>query len=65
MELAYNSLFTGNGSWGIGKVDMEDTKTSENYEIMRKSAFFFFEKNLGHILKKFRADHIGIFFFYT
>ena len=44
MELAYNSLFTGDGSWGIGKVDMEDTKTSENYEIMHKSAFFFFRK---------------------
>ena len=41
MALAYDSLFTGDGSWGIGEVNMEDTKTSENYDIMHKSASVF------------------------
>ena len=63
MELACNSLFTGDGSWVFGKVDMEVTKTFKNYDIMHRSALFFSKicVFLGHIFKKFRADHTGFF----
>ena len=63
MELAFNSLFAGGGSWTIGKVYMEDTKTSKNYDIIHKSASFFKKSDyLGDIFKKFRAYHTGFFF---
>ena len=64
VELAYNSFFTGDGSWGIGKVDMEDTKTFESYEVMHKSVSFLLKVCvfLWHSFKKCRADHIRFLF---
>ena len=57
MELTYNSLFTGDESWVIGKVYMKDNKTSKNYDVIHKSACAF----LGHFFEKLRADHLGGF----